>query len=63
MVDLAGNGATRDGLGLAWSPSVGNNGYEFQLTGVPVPEPSALALLALGFIALARLNRRRTPST
>jgi hypothetical protein len=61
IVDNAGNGAVRDGLGLAWSPFI--NGYEFQLTGVRVPEPSALALLALGFIALALLNRRRTPST
>jgi PEP-CTERM motif len=61
IVDNAGNGAVRDGLGLAWSPFI--NGYEFQLTGVRVPEPSALALLALGVIALALLNRRRTPST
>jgi glycine/D-amino acid oxidase-like deaminating enzyme len=30
---------------------------------VSVPEPSALALLALGFVALALLNRRRTSST
>ena len=63
MVDLAGNGATRDGLGLPWSPSVGNNGYQFQLTGVSVPEPSALALFGLGFIAIALLGRRRTSST
>ena len=61
IVDNADNGAIRDGLGLAWRPFI--NGYEFQLTGVRVPEASALALLALGFIALVLLNHRRTPST
>lgn len=61
IVDAAGNGAIRDGLGLPWSTFI--NGYEFQLTGVRVPEASALALLALGFIALVLLNCRRTPST
>jgi hypothetical protein len=58
--DASGNGAVRDAPGGPWTTL--GAGYEFQLTGVSVPEPPALALFALSFITLGFLSRRRTRS-
>jgi hypothetical protein len=54
--DASGNGAVRDAAGGPWTTL--GAGYEFQLTGVSVPEPPALALFALSFSALGFLSRR-----
>jgi hypothetical protein len=45
--DFGGNGVTRTNIAGPWSP-VGQMRFDFDLTGTVVPEPSALALLAIG---------------
>ena len=54
--DASGNGAVRDAPGGPWTTL--GAGYEFQLTGQQVAEPSAPALLALGLIGLVLVRRR-----
>lgn len=56
-----GNGAVRDSDGVAWTGSVPfpNPELAFSLTGPIVPEPSSMALAAVGLLGLAICSWRK----